>query len=142
MNYKLSFNISNIFVEFNLNKNIFDNYEEEPTFTMYKSYEDRKITIDKDNNNLLYINEIRKNSNKVLKSLNINEYDFINLYKDKKIKIVNKNLYILFDNVYKDINNISKLFIRNHYINIIIIENIDIENSFYTLKKIYLESNV
>lgn len=142
MNYKLSFNISNIFVEFNLNKNIFDNYEEEPTFTMYKSYEDRKITIDKDNNNLLYINEIRKNSNKVLKSLNINEYDFINLYKDKKIKIVNKNLYILFDNVYTDINNISKLFIRNHYINIIIIENIDIENSFYTLKKIYLESNV
>lgn len=142
MNYKLSFNISNIFVEFNLNKNIFDNYEEEPTFTMYKSYEDKKITIDKDNNNLLYINEIRKNSNKVLKSLNINEYDFINLYKDKKIKIVNKNLYILFDNVYKDINNISKLFIRNHYINIIIIENIDIENSFYTLKKIYLESNV
>lgn len=142
MNYKLSFNISNIFVEFNLNKNIFDNYEEEPTFTIYKSYEDKKITIDKDNNNLLYINEIRKNSNKVLKSLNINEYDFINLYKDKKIKIVNKNLYILFDNVYADIDNISKLFIRNHYINIIIIENIDIENSFYILKKIYLESNI
>lgn len=118
MNYKLSFNMSNIFLEFNLNKNIYDNYEE-PTFTLYNENKDRKITIDKDNNDLLCIYEIKENSNKVLKSLNINEYDFINLYKDKKIKIVNKNLYILFDNVYKDINNISKLFIRNHYINII-----------------------
>ena len=140
MNLKINFSMSNLYKQFNLKRNIFDNYSD-PTFTLYNENKNRKITIDKDNNDLLCIYEIRKNSNTILKSLNMNEDNFFDLYKDKKVKCINRELYILFDRI-ANINNVDGIFITNHYIDIVIIQDIDINNSCDVIKRIYLDTNV
>ena len=139
MNFK-NFSISTLYKQFNLKINIFDHYSD-PTFTLHNENKDRKITIDKDNNDLLCIYEIRENSNILLKSLNMNEDNFFDLYKDKKVKCIDRELYILFDRI-ANINNVHGIFVTNHYIDIVIIQDIDINNSCDIIKKIFLDTNI
>ena len=139
MNFK-NFSISTLYKQFNLKINIFDHYSD-PTFTLYNENKDSKITIDKDNNDLLCIYEIRENSNILLKSLNMNEDNFFDLYKDKKVKCIDRELYILFDRI-SNVNNVHGIFVTNHYIDIVIIQDIDINNSCDIIKKIFLDTNI
>ena len=140
MNFKIDFSMSNLYTEFNLKINMFDSYSD-PTFTLYNENKDKKINIDKDNNDLLCIYEIRENSNKILQSLSMNEDNFFDLYKDKKVKCIDRELYILFDRI-TNVNNIHGIFVTNHYIDIVIIQDIDINNSCDIIKKIFLDTNI